>query len=110
MRLFLTLMFMGALSAGRAQMTMDAAKAASLELHMSEYSYHAQFMGHTGYGASLILTADGGAAAFGTGDEGNMLLKWTKDAKIQWKRMIVAKGDEMELQSVVETSTGNYLV
>lgn len=95
---------------GFAQLSLDSAKQASLELHMSAYSYHEQFIGHAGYGAPLILTADGGAAAFGDGDEGPMLVKWDKDGKVQWKRAIAPKGEEMELQSVVQATSGNYYV
>src|SRR5688572_7988228 len=87
-------------SAGYGQLTLDAAKQAAQPFHISSYSYHEQFIGHTGYGAPIILTADGGAAVFGTGDEGPVLMKFGKDANVQWKRIISSKGTEMELQSV----------
>ena len=78
--------------------------------HIGTYSYHADFIGHKGYGAPLILTADGGAAAFGDGDEGIMLVKIDKTGKEQWKKIIKGKGDESESQSVVEDKAGNFYV
>src|SRR5436190_19124931 len=94
-----------------AQLTLQAAyDSCVLKYRMGQYSYHEEFTGHRGYGAPLILTADGGAAAFGTGDEGPMLVKLNKTGKVQWKKKITAKGDEMELQSVVEDKIGNFFV
>jgi hypothetical protein len=97
-------------SVGYGQLTLEAAKEAAQPFHLSSYSYHEQFIGHAGYGAPIILTADGGAAAFGHGDEGPVLMKFGKDAKVQWKRFIPAKGSEMELQSVVQSKFGGYYV
>jgi hypothetical protein len=81
-----------------------------MKYHLGQYSYHEQFKGHKGYGAPLILTADGGAAAFGDGDEGIMLVKLNKTGKEEWKRIITRKGTETESQSVVQDKTGNYYV
>ncbi|MBL7849569.1 MAG: hypothetical protein JNN04_01615 [Cyclobacteriaceae bacterium] len=44
------------------QLSLERAQEASRQFHLSSYSYHEAFIGHTGYGAPLILTADGGAA------------------------------------------------
>jgi len=101
------LLFVRSVSYG--QLTMEAAHdSAVLKYHIGSYSYHEQFKGHKGYGASLIQTLDGGAAAFGDGDEGCMLVKLDKDGREQWKRIIKPKGDEMESQSVVQDKNGNY--
>lgn len=94
----------------KAQMSMDQAKEATLQLHLSSYSYHEQFLGHAGYGAPVILTSDGGAAAFGDGDEGPMLVKFKPGGEIDWKCKFPAKGEEMELQSVVQAKSGDYFV
>lgn len=110
MRLTIVVILLTITRSGFGQLSMEGAKQASLELHMSAYSYHEQFTGHAGYGAPLILTADGGAAAFGDGDEGPMLIKWDKDGMVQWKRPIAPKGEEMELQSVVQAKSGSYFV
>jgi hypothetical protein len=83
---------------------------AARKYRMGSYTYHEQFKGHRGYGAPLILTNDGGGAAFGGGDEGFMLVKLTKTGKLQWKKTVTVKGDEMESQSVVEDKTGNFYV
>ena len=93
------------------QLTIEAAGNNSVrKYHISSYSYHEQFIGHKGFGAPLILTADGGGAAFGDGDEGTMFVKLDKNGKEQWKRTISPKGNEMESQSVVEDVNGNYYV
>ena len=63
-----------------------------------------------GESAPLILTADGGAAAFGDGDEGTMLVKLAKNGKVAWKKIVKPKGDEVESQSVAQDKTGNYYV
>jgi hypothetical protein len=93
------------------QLTLEMAQDSSVrKFHIGSYRYHEQFKGHKGYGAPLILTADGGGAAFGDGDEGSMLVKLDKNGKLQWKKTIQPKGDEMESQSVVQDKNGNYLV
>jgi hypothetical protein len=93
------------------QITVEAANDSTVrKYHMGQYSYHEQFKGHKGYGAPLILTADGGSATFGDGDEGCMLVKLNKNGKEQWKRIIKSKGEEMESQSVVEDKFGNFYV
>ncbi len=72
--LFLILLFLRTISYG--QLTMSVANdSAVIKYHIGSYSYHEQFRGHQGYGAPLILTADGGGAAFGDGDLGTMLVK-----------------------------------
>ncbi len=91
------------------QLTVDVVKEkAVIKYHIGTYSYHEQFIGHGGYGAPLILTSDGGGAAFGGGDEGIMLVKLDKDGKEQLKRIIKPKGNETESQSVAQDKNGNY--
>jgi hypothetical protein len=97
-------------SVGYGHLTLESAKAAAQPFHISSYSYHEQFVGHAGYGAPIILTGDGGAAAFGHGDEGPVLMKFGRDGKVQWKRFIKPKGSEMELQSVVQSKFGGFYV
>lgn len=97
-------------SVGYGQLTLDAAQQAAQPFHLSSYSYHEEFIGHAGYGAPRILTADGGAAVFGDGDEGPVLMKFDKEANVQWKRFITPKGTEMELQSVVQSKFGGFYV
>lgn len=93
------------------QLSMAVAKdSTEKKYHISSYSYHEQFIEHRGYGAPIILTTDGGAAAFGDGDEGTMLVKLDKNGKQVWKKTISPKGNEMESQSVVEDKNGNYYV
>jgi hypothetical protein len=93
------------------QLTIEQATENSVrKFHMGSYSYHEAFIKHPGYGAPLILTADGGSAAFGDGDEGAMLVKLDKTGQLQWKRTIQPKGDEMESQSVVQDTNGNFYV
>ena len=107
--IMIVLLFIGYTAS--AQLTMDMAyDSAVLKYHIGSYSYHEQFKGHKGYGAPLILTSDNGAAAFGDGDEGAMLVKLNKNGKVEWKRTITPKGDEMESQSVVQDKNGNYYV
>lgn len=95
----------------QAQVTMDVANAnAVIKYHIGTYSYHEQFIGHEGYGAPLILTSDGGAAAFGDGDEGCMLVKLNSQGKEHWKKILPKKGNEMESQSVVQDKNGDFYV
>jgi len=92
-----------------AQITIEAAQDSLVrKYHIGASTYLEQFVGHPGYGASVILTTDGGAAAFGDGDEGLMLYKLDKTGKLQWKRKIPRKGTELEPQCVVQDSKGNF--
>lgn len=94
-----------------AQLTLPIATDSMVrKYHIGSYSYHEQFIGHKGYGAPLILTSDGGGAAFGDGDEGTMLVKVDQNGKEQWKAILPPKGDESESQSVAEDKYGNYYV
>jgi hypothetical protein len=91
------------------QITIETAKESLVrKYHIGASTYLEQFVGHPGYGAIVILTTDGGAAAFGDGDEGLMLYKLDKTGKLQWKRKIPGKGTELEPQCVVQDSKGNF--
>lgn len=105
----LSLAFLLGNIAAYSQLTLPTASDSAIrKYHVSSYSYLEQFKGHPGYGAPLILTSDGGAAAFGDGDLGAMLVKFDKTGKESWKRIIPVKGTEMESQSVAEDKAGNY--
>ncbi len=107
--LFIPVMLISSMAYG--QLTMEIASDSTVrKFHIGSYSYHEQFKGHAGYGAPLILTNDGGGAAFGDGDEGSMIVKLDKNGKRQWKKTIAPKGNEMESQSVVQDKNGNYYV
>lgn len=97
-----------------AQMTIQQARELSNSYQLGSYSYHQQFIGFKNYGAPLILTKDGGMAVYGDGEvDGKacgVLVKTDKNGKEQWKKSIVKQFDELESQSVVESSTGNFLV
>lgn len=91
------------------QMTIEAAQDSLVrKYHIGASTYLTQFVGHPSYGAIAILTTDGGAAAFGDGDEGLMLYKLDKTGKLQWKRKIARKGTELEPQCVIQDSKGNF--
>lgn len=106
-QLFVVLLMVS--STAMAQMKIEAAKdSLVLKYHIGASTYLEQFVGHPEYGAVVIVTSDGGAAAFGDGDEGLMLYKLDKTGKLQWKRKITRKGTEMEPQCVVQDNKGNF--
>ena len=90
-------------STGYGQLTMDSAQATVSRYRLGYSSYFAPFLKHSGYGAPIILTRDGGAAAFGS----NMLYKLDEQGEEQWMRSIKPDFDEMESQGVVEDTKGN---
>ncbi len=91
------------------QVTIDAARDSLVtKYHIGASTYLDQFVGHAGYGAVVILTTDGGAAAFGDGDEGLAMYKLDKSGKLQWKKKIPRKGTELEPQCVVQDNKGNF--
>lgn len=94
-----------------AQLTLDVAREKTVrKYHLGASTYFEAFVGHPGYGAIVILTGDGGSAAFGDGDEGTMLLKLDKTGVEKFKKKISMKGDEMEPQAVAEDKAGNLYV
>jgi hypothetical protein len=106
-RLLIILFFVTSEAIG--QITIEAAQDSLVrKYHIGASTYLEQFVGHPGYGAVVIITSDGGAAAFGDGDEGLMLYKIDKTGKLQWKRKIPGKGTELEPQCVVQDSKGNF--
>ena len=88
------------------QLTLDTARKIISEYRLGYSTYFEPFVGKAGYGAPWILTNDGGAAAFGD----NMLYKFDKTGKEQWKRTIKPQFDEMESQSVAQDTKGNLYV
>lgn len=108
---YFVILFLFVSSTAIGQLTISVVSDSAIrKYHLSSYSYHEQFKGHQGYGAPLILTADGGGAAFGDGDPGTLLVKFDKNCRETWKRIIQGKGSEMESQSVAEDKNGNYYV
>lgn len=110
---FLLLLFLISATAS-GQMSIDSARKIVKPYYISSYSYHQPFIGKKGYGAPVILTADGGAAVYGdSGDStGNfgLLVRIGKDGKELWKQKIKAQFTEIESQSVAEDSKENLFV
>ncbi|MCE3258861.1 MAG: hypothetical protein K0S12_502 [Bacteroidetes bacterium] len=105
MKRFITLFLLtGTLAYG--QLTMDSAKKIIGEYRMGYSTYFEPFVGKKGYGAPWILTGDGGAAAFGD----NVLYKFNKNGKEEWKRTVKPQYSELESQSVAQDTKGNLYV
>lgn len=92
------------------QLTVERAQDSTRRYHIAAYSYHEAFIGYRDYGAPVYLTRDGGAAVFGDGDDGAMLVKLDKSGNQVWKKVIAPKGEEVESQSVVQDTQGNYFI
>ena len=93
-------------SSACAQLTFESAKEAVQKYRLGYSTYFEPFMGHPGYGAPVILTNDGGAAAFGD----NMLYKFDKTGKELWSRAIKPQYNELENQGVAQDTKGNLYV
>jgi hypothetical protein len=91
---------------GYAQLPLDSAKKVIATYRLGYSTYFEPFLEHAGYGAPWILTNEGGAAAFGD----NMLYKFDKTGKEEWKRTVKPQFDEMESQSVAQDTKGNLYV
>lgn len=105
------LLFTGLTITTHGQLALTTANDSTVrKYHIGASTYFDDFKGHAGFGALLILTNDGGAAAFGDGDEGTMLIKLDKTGKLQWKKNVKAKGDEVESQCVAQDKAGNFYV
>ena len=96
------------------QLTIPEARKIFYSYKLGSYDYHEQFIGHAGFGAPYILTADGGAAFFGgsgdsTGSYG-LAVKIDKAGNEEWQQIIRQQFDEMETQSIVQDKAGNYYV
>jgi hypothetical protein len=96
------------------QLSIDDARKAFYSYKLGSYDYHEQFIGHAGYGAPVITTLDGGAAFFGgTGDSTGsfgLVVKIDKSAKEEWKQAIRPGFDEIETQSIVQDTNGNFYI
>ena len=99
----LTLLLISISSLAYGQLTMATAKEIIQPYHLGYSTYFDPFVEKSGYGAPWILTADGGAAGFGD----NVLYRFTKDGKEQWKRPVKPQFGEMENQAVAEDTKGN---
>jgi hypothetical protein len=112
MKISATLVLLLFCASANAQLTLENVNAAVSSYQIGTYSYHADFIGHAGYGAPKILTADGGAAIIGDyeGDQGRgaLLIKLDKNGEEQWKVNITPQFDELEAQSVVQDANGNF--
>ena len=91
---------------GYGQLSMDSAKIVIAKYRLGYSTYFEPFLAHAGYGAPWILSSDGGASAFGD----NMLYKFDKTGKEEWKRTVKSQFDEMESQCVAEDTKGNFYV
>jgi hypothetical protein len=100
---YLLIIFLFTYSSTYGQLTTESAEKIISSYRLGYSTYFEPFLKHNGYGAPWILTADGGAAAFGN----NMLYKFNKTGKEQWARAIKPQFDEMETQSVVQDAKGN---
>src|SRR5687768_11558714 len=88
------------------QLSVDSAKKIIQPYRLGYSTYFEPFLEKAGYGAPWILTSDGGAAAFGD----NVLYKFSKAGKEEWKRSIKPQFGEMESQSVAQDTKGNLYV
>jgi hypothetical protein len=93
-------------SMAHAQLTLDSAKATIAKYRLGYSTYFEPFIEHPGYGAPWILTADGGAAAFGN----NKLYKFDNTGKEKWMRAVKPQYDEIETQGVAEDTKGNLYI
>ena len=93
-------------STAYAQLTFDSAMVVTQKYRLGYSTYFEPFMKKPGYGAPVILTNDGGAAAFGD----NRLYKLDKKGKEQWTRDVKPQFDEMENQGVAQDKKGNLYV
>jgi hypothetical protein len=88
------------------QLSLDSARKVIQSYRLGYSTYFEPFVEKKGYGAPWILTNDGGAAAFGD----NMLYKFDKTGKEQWKRSVKPQFNELESQSVAQDTKGNLYV
>lgn len=110
------LLLLGFSSFSYSQLTVQQAKDSLRQHRMGSYSYLETFSDYKGYGAPVILTADGGAAAFGGWEDENgscgLFLKLDKTGVEEWRKIIPLSSDysEMESQGVVQDADGNFYV
>jgi len=100
---YLLVIFLVACTTAYGQLSLDSAKKVIAKYRLGYSTYFDPFLEQPGYGAPWILTGDGGAAAFGD----NLLYKFDKSGKEEWKRTINPQFDEMESQSVAQDAKGN---
>jgi hypothetical protein len=90
------------------QLTMAVARDTISQYRLGYSTYFEPFLEKPGYGAPWIMTADGGAAAFGDGQ----LYKFDKTGKKAWMRRVKpgTNEGETESQSVAQDKKGNLYV
>jgi hypothetical protein len=110
MKSILTILLFFACVTVYGQITIQRAQDSLQQYHLGTSTYFEDFMGHSGYGARVILTTDGGAAGFGDGDNGTELIKLDKNGKVQWRKKIKKQFEETEPQCVVQDNLGNFYV
>ena len=89
-----------------AQLSIDSARVIVHQYRLGYSTYFEPFVERPGYGAPWILTAEGGAAAFGD----DLLVKIGKNGKEQWHRRVVPQFNELECQAVAEDKKANLFV
>jgi hypothetical protein len=109
MRYLLMLVFFLNLTA-YGQLTVNQAQDSLQKFHLGTSTYFTDFLAHPGYGASVILTRDGGAVGFGDGDNGLELIKLDKKGAIQWRKGIKRRFESIEPQCVAQDSLGKLYV
>jgi hypothetical protein len=102
MRYLLSLLCLAS-SMAYGQLSIDSAREAFQKYRLGYLGEFDAFFGKSSYGAPVILTSDGGAAAFGN----DQLYKISKTAKEQWMREAKMQFDAQECQAVVQDTKGN---
>lgn len=88
MKPILFIILLGVSVTVKGQLTLERAQDSLQKYHLGASTYFEEFLGHTGYGAQVILTTDGGAAGFGDGDNGTELIKLDKNGKVVWRKSV----------------------
>jgi len=105
---FILILFISANTFG--QVTYRQAQDSLQKYHLGMSTYFDVFNDKPGYGAGINLTKDGGAAAFGDGDNGMEIIKLDKTGKVQWRKPLKKQFEEVEPQCVAQDTLGNFYV
>lgn len=92
------------------QLTIQQAQDSLRKYHLGTSTYFDDFIGHSGYGAQVVSTIDGGAAGFGDGDLGTEIIKLNKYGKVEWRKKINKQFEETEPQCAIQDNVGNFYV
>ena len=111
---YFAILFLLACSTAYGQLTIKDAMELAGKVKLGSYSYHEQFIGHDGYGAPMILTADGGAAFFGDSEDSlgtnGTLVKFNRNGTEEWRKVIRPQFTNIESQSVVQDNSADFYV